>query len=1225
MAVGQLLKLRLFLEGVEVPVVSADIQSQPGQAAMASIQIPANDFALDLKPRTLVHLYCYDFYEGAPSDRVSVHNQGLVVRESPGADINELRIHDPDRFENTQELSETDLENQKYKLIFGGEVLGISFQKTPTSRAVVLQCLDWSNYWDIAFQYMVSGFSLGRGGMKAVFSNYNTQLFRDFFKGSADIITELIMTPPRSYPNLKGTLLGGLMHLIEAIGGTYFGDKAVVGANDFFSLAELRLHLTQMVGANPFHSKDEARLLTARGFAGLFRRNLSGLGKEVSIRSVLQALERYIFHQIVPITSPRFIPAQVDPNVPNFELIPITHDKVSKPIVVFAKALQKKVQGLIDRIEMNTGEDSVSGELSRELQALVRQARNAAHKAREIGRQDNAGEAGDFLGLPDAARAFDASANILESIMADAHVDMLPTGGSPGARALVNRLATIRDEHMPTVLRAQRRARLKRSLRQPNPPPRLLQQIYRPDVWMVAPPRCNVLFPELYTGFSYGRDFQQEITRLMLRTHDAFFGSDILFDGFYFAPSKLRGARTNKKHRAKEPDVNAYPAHIIKDLMDHELYTGVIPAFERMSDLNLHVLRGGGHIEIEGTKVGYAQLAANHIFFQYRFRSRQLNLQAKFNPFLVLGFPALVIDKYVYYDENIRRGELGERVIRELADQQMQGEGIWVPGTSDAKKEAAAARADDLMAKLREGREQSHFLGTPIMISHTISAESGGSTSVQMGYARTSNEKTEFLGDNVVSKRTAKKVSERQIRHRVACLEEPKVGMVGPRGGKIVDVRDITGTVQRDRHYYVGAADESGYQKYDQLRSLGLGGAKDARFGYEETYRYYDGSNARLTNKRSAVTGQRMLRGTELPLFIPNHRLTGRTRDRAYKVLVGVEQPVSHYGPAVVALLGTAGEYQFTGEQANSLLLIRAYEIVENVGVYRKDTLDLPPEDLCFPPWYGEKYRARQIGGLYSYFFGTGSLVDPIAVGRKQTPPGADYLAPIESEDDPELTRAEDMEDLGSGRNPVQEGEYIGSPSGEFGEVSSGADIAEAIESVVDIYSRVKSAGQDVNEFIRGYTWRPIANIVDILGTADLEIDEDGNVLRGIEGFHSRAFGDVDDLRNLVSKDRVSGRRRILGLYDEQETMKVKRKVKVNSRAEKELQEIEDSSLILHWDPDELRASTTDAYKEKTVEVPNPRYAQTRAAAARLDTRKEKREQVLKYLHALLASRGILG
>lgn len=1174
MAVGQRLHLRLFLEGVEVPVVSADIQSTEGAAAMAAIQIPANDYAMDLKPRTLVHLFAYDFYHGAPEDRVTIRQQGLTIRESPGLSEGELSILQPDRFENTEEQTLVDIENEKYKLIFGGELVGISMQKTPISRAIVLQCADFSSYWDIAFQYMVSGFSLGRGGMKAAFSNANTQLFRDFFKGSADIITELLNTPPRSYPGLKGTLLGGLMHLIEAIGGTYFGDKAVVGANDFFSLAELRLHLTQMVGANPFPSQDEKKLLSARGFASLFRKNLSGLGKQVSIRQVLQALEKYIFHQIIPITSPRFIPAQIDPNAENFDLIPAKYDKASKPVMDFAKSLQAKAQDLIDRIGANSEGSDMSddrGGLSLELSRAIKQAKNAENRARQIGKADNVGlEGGDFFGLPEASRAFAATANHLTQLLtAFKELGGLPRSGSAEAEAATKRLTEIRDELMPQVLQAQRRARLRRSFRQPNPPPRLLQQIYRPDVWMVAPPRCNVLFPELYTSFNYGRDFNSEVTRLMLRTHDAFFGSDILFDGFYFAPSRLLGSRTQRKHREKDPDVMAAPAHIVRDMMEHELYTGVIPAFERMSDLNLNVLRGGGSVEIDGMRVGYAQLAANHIFHQYRFRARQLSVEAKYNPFFVLGFPALVIDKYVYYDEEKSAGALNDRATEAILMASADGEGIGLEETTQAQREAAEARMADLQRALEAGREQAHYLGTPASISHSISADSGGRTSIQMAYARTTNEKTEYLGDNTVTARKARKVRTQKVRHRVGCLDVPQVGWVGPRGGEITSVRDITDEVRRIR--YVGEDTESGRLQGSQLTALGIDErADDSRIGY----RYERFGNATLTRNRSAVTGQRTLRSTELPLYIPNRQRAGRTRDRALRVPVAVEQPVAHYGPAVTALVGSAGEVQVTGEQANSLLLIRAYEITEEIGVYRREEFDLPPEEITFPPWYGEKYRTQQIGSLYGYFFGTGSIVDPLAAGKSSSGGSSRAVDTSSSitESDAALRPLEDVEAPSEGMTAaqVEEGEYLGPADVDFGEVKAGASIAEAVDSVVNIYSRVKSGKQDVNEFIRGYTWRPIATAVDILGTANLQINDDGDVVRGIEGFHSRAFGDYDDLRTLVSQDGMSGKRRVLGIP-----------LEGNERQD--------------------------------------------GISARLDTRKEKRTMVLKYLHALLASRGILG
>ena len=222
--VGQHLSLRLFLEGVEVPVISSSIQCQKNAPAACSIQIPANDYAMDLHPRTLVHLFFKDLYNGAPSEElVSVGGPGVRVQDrEQGVDPELEGLFPAERFSTTPDQDLTDLENENYRLLFGGEVLGIGFSKNPSSRSIILQCLDWSSYWDIAYQYQVSGMSLGGGGgMRAAFTGASTSLLNSFLDDSGDIISRLMSTAPRSYPRMRNTLLGGIMHIIEAIGGLY--------------------------------------------------------------------------------------------------------------------------------------------------------------------------------------------------------------------------------------------------------------------------------------------------------------------------------------------------------------------------------------------------------------------------------------------------------------------------------------------------------------------------------------------------------------------------------------------------------------------------------------------------------------------------------------------------------------------------------------------------------------------------------------------------------------------------------------------------------------------------------------------------------------------------------------------------------------------------------------------------------------------------------------------
>lgn len=1144
-ALGTRLKLRLFLEGVEIPVVAASITSQKNAAAMAAIQVPANDYALDLKPRTLVHLFAYDGYKGAPvEEQVWVGGPGITKRPrdlkdpaaGPLVPSDVARAPEP-------ELTMIDLENENYKLVFGGEVMGVQYSKTPTSRGMTLQCSDWSSYWDIAYQYQVSGMALLGGDHKAAFSGATSTVFNDLFEGSGDIVLKLLSTPPRSYPRMKGSLLAGIMHLIEAIGGCYFGKNAVRGTNDFFSIAEMRLHLTQMVGANPESMEDEKRLLHANGFGSLFSKALGGLGKMVTIRQVLLALQRYIFHEIVPITAPRFVPPMEDPGYAGQETVPISQDNAAMPLVRAAESLRSAALELRDRqqsattLELAKQHSNQRGGLKKELSGHAKSAEAAYKRTRKM--QIGSGLALNSGGLAQVAAAFETVARQFVAVQNSCFVGtsetfVFPLVETTIATGVVYTLDAIAAS-MQRVLDTKYQRAAKRGTSQPDPPPRLYTQIYRPDVWMVAPPRCNVIFPELYNSFSYGRNFMGEVTRLLLRTHEMLYGSDIMFDGFYMAPSRLLGARKGKNlvsGRNKEPPSDSdAPLWVVRDMLDHELYTGITPVFERMSDLNLHAIRGGS-IEINNARVGYAALACNHMFHQYRFRSRELMCAGKFNMYAVLGFPMAIVDRYS--TDDMLRGSYDYSFASKLA------KATTPMPSGEAKNVIEMSAAFDQTIAIALEREQSHYLGTPELIAHTISSSSGGTTQYQMGYARTTNEKTEFLGDNRARSSTAKFKKNVKKTTIVAALEPPKVGSRGILGGKIVEEPKVV-TAQ--------------YQ--------------------------------RAQPRQQSTAAQRIATSARIPLFVPETGFSGRKR-RGTRVPVGVELPATAYGTEVVALVGSGGnDIASTGQ---ILVRFEAYRMVEEIGVYESSDVTLPPEQLAFPPWYGEVWRSQRVGGLYSRFFGIGSLTDPTVVLGAETEKPLDEEAAARTlylDAESVFGALDAMPPAGLSTSPEPPGGgQFGPPltatdnDGEertiVGEVAGESTIAKALQEIVRIYSAVRSNHYDTPAFVQNYTWRPIASLVDLFGTADLQISDGGVVLSGQEGFHSRSFGDIDELRQLVGSDAKGMPQKVLGL------------------------------------------------EAKPNEVTGDRSDPSAAVSKRLDTRKEKRLAVLRYLNALAASRGVV-
>ena len=1222
MTIAQRLHLRLFLEGVEVPVISAVVQAQPNAPAACSIQIPANDLALQLKPRTLVHLYFYDFYRGAPAlDRAWVEGEGIAV-DYAERDPDLEGLIPPERFDATQAQRDADLENQNYRLLFGGEVVGINVEKTPMSRGVTLQCLDWSMYWDYAFQYQVSAYSLGGGGYRAAFTGASTNLFNSFLEGSGDIIVGLMETAPRTYPRLQGTLLGAITHIIEAIGGVNFGSRSIRGVNDFFSIAELRLKLTQMLGANPFDQASERRLMRANGFGSLFRRALGGLGQQVSVRDVLNALQRYIFHEVIPVTSPRYIPPLVDPNRPQYQTTSINDNARYQPIVRAATRVQQRAISIKTRQEQSTSPDvarrlsAQNGGLRAELTRLSTLCENTARLARNLSLSTGS----TFVGDLDVGSTFSVTANRFQRLLdetrrgqrADVRTNTFYPPESP-AGAQVLALCSQIETDMASILGAQVRTRVSIGNGQPDPPARLISQIYRPDVWMVAPPRCNVVFPELYSSFNYGRSFMDEVSRLMLRTHSAFFGSDIFFDGFYMAPNRVAGARTGRspgrgRTGVEPPDLADAPAWFVRDLMDHELYTGIIPKFERMSDLNLHALRGsaGGSVEVDPNdggprvRIGYAQLACNHIFFKYRFMSRQLACQGKFNPFFTLGFPALIIDKYKAEAPSESDDAVRAAVAAQIAERAREGEGVAIDSGAapefTRQREMESFRQRELTEALNAEFSNTHYLGTPQAVTHSVSAETGGSTAIQMAYARSTDESMEFLGDDRVAPARHTRVRNIQTTTTVAMTQLPEVGSRGPRGGVILSVQDVTEEFLRD----------------NPVRPV------------------------RGRRATSAVGARRYRSSRTLPVFVPNMR-SGRRRGT--QVVIGVPIPASTI-PEATVLAGTIGNevaanptVTGTGNEGDPATVVSisitflAVRIREEVGVYRRNTVDLAAEDLVFPPWYAETYRSRNIGALYSYFFGTGSIVDDtniigpenILLTRIQPADGGDTsgagaatpsgpgpdgsvtpgaAAPtVTTPDEPTPPDvAEARPEIIGAPGTAEETRTLSAETADGGEGTSSVDgtrtpvlgrptehgnVEEAVRGLVEAYSLIRRNRFDIDDFLRSYTWRPIASIVDMLGTSNLEIDDDGEVVRGVEGFHSRAFGDFDDLRQLTRT--VDGQRvqTVLGMTT--------------------------------TDEDEADGAAADRAFRDTER------------ARRLDTRKEKRLAVYRYVQALLTTRGILG
>ena len=938
---AQRLRLRLFLEGVEVPVIAATVQVTPNAPAACSIQLPPLPEGTRLLPRTLVHLFFYDFYEAASPFPVTQTATTTSTNQSPTTyqNNNTLSTDPTTAPTNNGDVGDSsvlqDIQNEHYKLLFGGEVVGFQWTKNPSQRSLVLQCLDWSNYWDYAYQW--NNTDLFGPGVKAMFSGGSTNLFTDFLEDEGSAILRILQSPSVQFPNLKG-LLGGIVHLLEAIGGSYYGPNQFAGENIFFSIAELRLHITQMITA--YEADPTAFRLLAAGYDSLLGRTMGNLGQQVSMRQSINALMGIIFHETYAQPCPRYVPGTG--NTPSGAAkINVRSDPANSFIATTADGLLQSIDNAQKLLQSQPDQSSISLLGAGTLQTIISDMRSTCRDtvtrivapAVLPAKSYYASALTSFNQAQSAAKQWQpgASASIIAAINT-------PLNNAAAQMQLAQNFYEVSSQSMTT-------------------PARLNQQIFRPDVWFTAPPMCNVIFPENYSSVTYARSFLTEPTRLLLKTNDEFFGEDELFDQFYFAP---KGFTLKTGSRELQ-------AILSNDILDHELFTGILPVFEKMGELNIFAARSGS---TDGSvpKIGLAQRSCNFLYFKYRFAARQMQVSGKFNPYIAPGFPGLIIDKYVDADSLALRQQL-------------------------LNQSAGANVAPEELKNLLG----THFLANFTEVEHSVS-QSSGTTSISCSYARQYEETAEFLGvirpDQTIQKRAAQDASRVTV---VAALNQPAIGSLGPNLGTLTAVQDVT----------------------------------------------------RAYKAQDVTTGQK------LPYY-QGPPIQGSIASRI-TVPVGIAAPASQYGPDVVTLLG----------DPNVVVQFHAYRVTESVPRYTKQTVDLPPEEYIRPGWYGDIWHPSMIGKAYQQFFFCGSITD------QQQVTGTDGSSVGVSSSQAQAALAQGQQAVGADDPRAAAPGLLA--------IDQGSSIEDAVSFLVQTYSYIRSGGFDVDEFIRNYTWRPIASMYDLI------------------------------------------------------------------------------------------------------------------------------------------------
>jgi hypothetical protein len=847
---GKPLHLRLFLEGIEVPVVSAQVTSHLNGPAAAAIQVIPIDEVLQLKPRTMVHLF---FLEKPPS------------------------------------LDPQTKKPENYRLLFAGETVGFAWIQKANMRSVVLQCLDFSSYWDAAVAA-----SIDYGPQGDVFTNQAALV-----QGQVGVIDNIINFEPnklvewiRKTPETPGLqtisgLAGGAIRMLEALSGIRGKHR---GINDFFTVAELRCRILAQICAE--ENDDTAyKLLKAKVFDEWVRQGLQNMGQQVTFRQMLQLLFKYIYYDFVPNPT-----AKYDPFVTG------TSETKSNPTLlsnIFAVSTAMKLLSTVDA--------GITGKLSSSPEAARAEAGTWVKELERISAFLEE-RVGDSLTVQRALKKIDAAVALLRDIQRTGSKDNLLSIKEVGQAVAILRAS---DEKVSTT-----------SVRSEATTARLKSHILRPDCWFAPPPRCNVFFPEHYTDFSYDRIFISEATRMLLMFNNTLVGQNVLLANKVLAPSigteskLILGAQANEGYR---------------NLMKHELHTGIVARVEWVPNTAAPVstkTEKQAANRIEGEKLTWAKRISLFNFFKERFASRQASLSGRFNPYVVCGFPGLIIKR--------------PYMISRVTDDPM----------NRTDQDAVSMVQDPEFAQLVGAPSQ--LLGMIHSVTHTI-GQDGGTTSLSMNYIREHmGIDDEFLGVFARTKETTTKRVRSVLRFDalfnnpddmgmlIDCTPQANLPSKSPVSQKSVETSSVS--------YSTKSIDPDSGNANTSLKTRSVPRIRE---------------QPKLDDSSPYVT-KGFVPGIDRELLVPvGAKLKIGSKGRFTKV-VGVEV----LDPSITILASD----EFNGKKA-----FAAVAVYEDVVLPGPKTLAV--EEIIRPDWFSPAYHNENISDeIYNPFFGTGSIIDDLQV-----------------------------------------------------------------------------------------------------------------------------------------------------------------------------------------------------------------------------------------------------
>ena len=195
------------------------------------------------------------------------------------------------------------------------------------------------------------------------------------------------------------------------------------------------------------------------------------------------------------------------------------------------------------------------------------------------------------------------------------------------------------------------------------------QFIFKPNLYMIPPPMCNIFFPDEYSSFQYGRDFFREPTRLTYKPElparlgggaaaarlphvyepEAF--NAYMLRGEKSSYSEFQGSGDTQIPEGYDPgfygaedtsEFSASNSGVKRDaqfLTNEERMKGIFEAHESMLPATTQFRQ-----HLDEFKTNFVPKVAKYLFYKKRFEQRQLQITSHLKLSVVPGFTALILD-----------------------------------------------------------------------------------------------------------------------------------------------------------------------------------------------------------------------------------------------------------------------------------------------------------------------------------------------------------------------------------------------------------------------------------------------------------------------------------------------------------------------------------------------------------------------------------------------------